>query len=62
MHQRTLEEEIPDVKESLEFYIKSLEKELEQKEPVVVRIKLVLKKANEKLERINKSLTNKIMS
>lgn len=52
MRQKTIGEEVPTTKEGLQFFINALEKELNEKEPVVRRMKEALKQARERLEKI----------
>lgn len=49
---KTLEEEIPVTKDGLHIYIKGIQKELETKEPIVKHLRLALKKAQERLEKM----------
>lgn len=53
MHNKTIEEEIPAAKEGLLIYRNGIEKELEKYEPIVKRLKLVLKELDKYLERMN---------
>ena len=50
MH-KTLIEELPSTKEGLDLYIKGVQKELDVREPLVTRLKLALKKAQERRDK-----------
>lgn len=52
MREKTIDEEIPVTAEGLRIYKKGIEKELEKYEPIVKRLKLVLKEVNKHLERM----------
>ena len=53
MHDKTLSEEVPVLKESLLIYQKGIIKELDKYEPMVKRLRAVLKICNERLEKFN---------
>lgn len=52
MRDKTLEEEIPVIKESLLIYRKGIQKELDKYEPMVARLKRAVKICEERLSKI----------
>lgn len=51
MINKTLDKEIPVTEEGLQLFIKAISKELDFKNSAVKRLKLALKKAQERLEK-----------